>query len=252
MPTFHELTVGCVGWALLALALSACDDAPEIGSGSVATKPSGSASALPPLATDRTVIDLDEHGWVVVPQGARAPRPIVLLWDGSSEDTRALCQRWFALANRVPFVLCRRALDGPARPRAAAELRGALRDVKERFRSHVASGSVVFVATGHVVPASLAAIREEPSFFARVVLSSEERVGWSPTLSAVFAKGGGERVLFACRAHGCRQHTAHPIRWLERQGSHGRVTAAEDDAITPADWQWLIQGDPRYRRSPAP
>ena len=176
----------------------------------------------------------------------------MVLWDGLSENTRQSCERLFALAGQRAFVLCRRAQDGPAEPEAAADLKGALAQLKERFGSHVAGTPVVFVASGGVVPASLKAIRGEPSFFSRVVLVADDRIPWSATLASVFVKGGGERVLFACRSEPCETHTTHPIRWLQRHGGKARLAEraqASADANLPfgsGDWQWLVAGDTRF------
>jgi hypothetical protein len=211
-------------------------------------------SALAPLEAAESIIELQPaRTWVVLPAGAREPRPIVLFWDGVTENTAAACKDWFALAGQVPFVLCKRALDGPTEPRAAAELRQALGILKQRFGPHVASGGLVFVAGGSVVPASLQAIREEPSFFSRVALISEEHVPWSATLAAVFGKAGGERVLIACRSEGCHRHTAHTVSWLERNGAEaraiepGKTLGGGAAGIDTAAWHWLVEGDRRYR-----
>jgi hypothetical protein len=102
------------------------------------------------------------------------------------------------------------------------------------------------------VPASLDAIREEPSFFARVLLVSEERIPWSATLSSLFGKAGGRRVLFACLTERCFAATAHASTWLERHGAKARALetpkSPEDSplAIGSSDWRWLVEGDARF------
>ncbi len=219
----------------------------------VSAAPSASGSALPSLEVGPSVVELQAgQSWVAAPRGAREPRPIVLFWDGSTQDTSAACARLYALAQRVPFILCKRALDGPTNPRPSVELRGALQALKQRFGAHVAGGSLVFVASGVVVPASLSAIREEPAFFSRVLLVSEERIPWSATLSSLFGKAGGQRVLFACLEQRCFEATAHPSTWLERHGAQARALEPPKSPqknllpIAAQDFGWLVEGDARF------
>jgi hypothetical protein len=192
--------------------------------------------------------------WTAPPRGADQARPIVLFWGDGGLDTRTTCANLFAATQGAAFVLCQKPHPGPSTPLAASELKGALQRLKKRFGAHVAPGPVVFVAVGHVVPASIAVVREEPSFFSRVVLVADGQVAWSPSLASLFARSGGNRVLFACATEACLKKTTPPVRWLERQGALGKairttspVTAKSLQRIIEQNWAWLIEGDPRFR-----
>lgn len=244
----------CLCWVVSVLVVLGCDPAQQNPGKheAEATGPTPSGSVLAPLAAAGPIVELEaSKSWAAVPRGAREPRPILVFWDGLSANTRETCQRLFELSKRQSFVLCRKAQAGPSDPKASADLKGGLRLLKQRFGGHVAGESVVFIASGEVVPASLEAVRQAPSFFSRIALVSEDRIPWTATLASVFAKGGGLRVLFVCLSEPCQRHTTHPIRWLQRQGAKARLgqSKASSDKQVPlasGDWQWLIEGDERF------
>jgi hypothetical protein len=250
-------------WGLLVLgALEGCR-------GEARKAPPGATSAsvkLAPLAAPTWLGKLELEGFaparVALPLGATTPRPLVIALHGDADRPEWPCGSYLHAARARAFVLCP---EGVRRPpdrfqlgsvqQTGRELRAALPALKARYGAHVSKGAVVLAALGPSVEHAIELAREEPSFFAYLVLidGSLERL----TLPIVtrFAEGGGKRVIFVCTRVGCDERVAGKALALRSAGVDARVervaqAAALDGRTTDAlrqVWDWLLAGDPRWR-----
>jgi hypothetical protein len=226
---------------------------------------------LPPLAAAswRVELPVDGHGAasVTVPLGATSPRPIVVALQGSADRPEWQCGTWHGIARGRAFVLCPRGkpatkvLGAPERfslgtpEETASELRAALGGLKKRFGAWVAPGSVVLAGFEHGADLALAIVKQEPSFFSKLVLVDGGIERLSSALAQVFADGRGERVLLACSTDVCARDAAKAQLFLHRVGANvvfvdaGRHGPSLDgvtaDALARA-WPAFVQGDPRW------
>jgi hypothetical protein len=251
-------------------------------SGSVSASASVIASAprpkpkppkkLPPLAAESWLIELKVEGFelasVTVPVGATEPRPILIALHGAGDRPEWQCGTWRAISDNRGFVVCPRGIAHPGFPASAPrytwkdsaatslELRAALRALKARFGDYVAPGPVVLtgfsLGAAHAVPL----LRQEPSFFSRVALVEGGTQGWSATLGTTFAAHGGKRVMFVCTQPACKPGALAAQRLTERggalaelvdAGNLGHVLDGRAAAAIKPRFQWLVEGDPRWK-----
>jgi len=218
---------------------------------------------LAPLRADAWLVDLDVPGFgkaaVAVPLGATTPRPIVIALHGAADRPEWACSALRSIAGPAPFVLCPRGIprtDFPASDArytfgdsdaTSSELRAALKELKRRFGVHVAPGPVVF--SGFEIGADRVASisSQEPAFFSRVLLIEPATSSWPSSQSALFARSGGQRALFAFgSAH--RDELQQKAVLTGRAGAEARSLFLGDrppalDAPTRAllkkEWRWL-------------
>lgn len=251
--------------ALLLLAL-------VLASAACGHKRSSRGKVLPPLVAASWLVDLDVPGFgkaaLAVPLGARAPRPIVIALHGPADRPEWTCSAFRAAAGPEPFVLCPRGIlrsDLPANDArysfgsvsdTTRELHAALVQLKSRFGAHVASGAVVLAGFELGAEHAAAIAREEPSFFARVVLVDPKPSTWTASLAAVFGRQGGQRVLFACASPACREEYQLRAALTLQGGAEARVLALSESALGPTAagelksvWPWLV-GSEQKRKSP--
>lgn len=184
-----------------------------------------------------------------VPVGARRARPLALVIDAPEGHGR-LCDET-ARAAKEAFVLCPDlAAWGPiAWDESRRLLRNWLARTKKRFGAHLAPGSVVLVARGSMTGLAMNLMREEPSFFERVVLI--DGVGPSSTLATLFAERGGKKLMLLCSTEECRRRSSASLVFARRAGVAVRDAVFEGRlGAVPAlgkHWSWLVQGDERWR-----
>lgn len=232
--------------------------------------PTASAAApaprLEPLAADGWLVELEVPGFpsspAAVPLGAAEPRPVVIALHGGDDRPEWACGTWTGISRSRAFVLCPRgkALTADrfgwgARDEVERELRAALKALKARFGRHVASGPVVLAAFGAGVRPALEIARSEPTFFNRLALVGAGPGLWSAGNAAVYARSGGQRVLWVVSDAASRE--ASGKYWLFANGAgletklrdlgdRGVVFDAEVAQGTAAEWPWLVAGDPLH------
>ena len=218
---------------------------------------------LPKLDASSWIVDLDVAGFgkaaVAVPLGATTARPLVIALHGVADRPEWACAALRAIAGPAPFVLCPRGVQRTDLPAsdvrytfgsaddAARELRAALTALKQRYGAHLASGPVVFagfeIGADHVAWIA----REEPAFFARLLLVAPSPSSWSSSQAALFGRGGGQRVLFA---YGPGQQNEFQLKALltVRGGAEARTVFLGDRPPTldtascvllAKEWHWL-------------
>jgi predicted esterase len=260
-----------VKWLLLLLALGApgckcgSSEAPQLAPATGAEVAPSPPRELPALSAESWRIELAVPGFeaasVALPLGAREPRPVLIALHGVADLAEWQCGTWTGISRAHPFVLCPRGIRrGRSETwgdvaRTERELRAALGALKERFGRHVAPGPVVLA--GYSLGAAHAArlLKQEPSFFSRVVLVEGGHEPLTAGVAAVFARGGGRRVLFACGQRACQVEAERRVIYLRRAGAEAElVTALEvghalDGRMAKAieqQWQWLVSDDSRF------
>ncbi len=237
------------------------------------------AVGLPPLAATASRVSLSVSGFgaaeVAVPVGAKDSRPVVVALHGDTGDPAALCDAWRAVSS-YGFVLCprgaaRRAADGGAAsygfddvPAAERELRAALAALRARFKDYISPGPVVLAGFGRGAGFAVQISRQEPAYFAHLVLLQGGADEWSSGVATIYAHGGGKRVLFACGSASCEKDARAAVVLSQRAGLAARLVPDQLDDAAPSDvaaerfnaaaahliaqsWAWFVDGDAAWR-----
>jgi len=227
---------------------------------------------LKPLVASGDIVPLEVPGFaaasVSVPRGATQPRPLIIVLHGESDLPERQCREWRRISGGYPWVLCPRGTPRSGSPAkegrftyaspdaAAKELRAALAALKDKYVYHVAPGSVVLVGYSLGARYAIELAKQEPSFFSRVVLVEGGGQQWASGAATLYQRGGGQRVLFACREASCRKEARDRVALSQRLGLKAKVVAAsgsghvDDGAVADGlrrEYRWLTQGDPRFR-----
>ncbi len=222
---------------------------------------SNASAPLAPLAAAAWLVDLDVPGFgsaaLAVPLAATQPRSVVVALHGSADRPEWSCGAFRGIAGPSPFVLCprgiRRADSGDSDVRytfgtaddTSRELRVALGELKRKFGRYVAAGPITFC--GFELGADHAAwiAREEPAFFARVLLIEPAEGTWPTSQAALFGHQGGIRSLFAGSAS---DQDSLELKALltRRSGAEATAVRLVEGGLGPANvrrlaqsWSWL-------------
>lgn len=185
-----------------------------------APAPAASASAaapkpLTPLAASSWIQDLPVPGFgaakVALPLGTVQPRRVIVALHGGFDRPEWQCGHWAAISGGHAFVLCPQGVAKAGRftwssaDKTAAELRAALKALKQRHGDYVAPGSVVLAGYGPGADHALLVAKQEPSFFSALALIEGGTKDFSSTLAAGYRQRGGQRMLFLCAHPGCEK-----------------------------------------------
>jgi hypothetical protein len=265
------------------LAVLACGSCHEARGGSPDSSPAALGSeaptppdaapqpGLPPLAGDRPIVPLAVPGFadavISIPLGSTGPRPVVVATHGAYDAPEGLCddQRW-VLHDRA-WVVCPRGRplhDGTFRydsgPSLAREIDAAVSALAARYPGYVDDGARMYV--GFSLGAILGAwiVAHDPARFPRAVLIEGGEDRWTDASARAFARGGGQRVLFACGLRGRVPGAQQAAAILGRAGVDAHVVLARlPDAGQFIHWYngpvadeqraqlgWLVEGDARW------
>ncbi len=272
-----------------ALALGGCRGCeagrPDVGAPSASA--SASASAVPSgahkpkrppppevlkaLEAPADIVALVVPGYgpaaVSVPRGATQPRPLIIALHGNNDRPEWQCRTWREISGGYPWVLCPRGTprgESSARdrrftysslPAATKELRAALAALKEKYVYHVAPGPVVLAGFSLGAQHAARIAKQEPSFFARLVLVEGGAEQWASGAATLFQRGGGKKVLFACGLADCAEGAKGRHAMSERIGLESRVVSVLGSGhvydgpvaeVLKKDYAWLVAGDPRF------
>lgn len=227
------------------------------------------ATPLEPLTAPAPLVALEVPGFldaiVAVPIGITSPRPIVLALHGNFDRPEWQCDVMREITRGYAFVLCPRGIRrrdvsksmdrweyGNAKT-LKKEIDAGLAALRVRFKAYVDDGPIVF--TGFSLGAILgrAIVAGSQAEYPRVLFTEGGAQGWDWKR---FKAGGGERVLFACAQAGC----ASGARSVAKQAARfevdvrvtdaGNVGHAYDGPVAraiQAEWEWLVEGDERWR-----
>jgi pimeloyl-ACP methyl ester carboxylesterase len=233
--------------------------------------PEAAAPALPALRSDPAIAPLEVEGFadavVSIPQGATGPKPVVVATHGIWDFPEGLCddQRW--IFHDRAWVVCPRGRPLPDKTfrydgvdALAREVDADLAALSARYPGYVDESAMLYTgfSLGAILGAALVA--REPARFPRAVLIEGGEDTWTADRAQRFARGGGQRVLFACGLRGRVAGANRAAALLERAGVATRVVlgklpgktefihwyngpiADETTAALP----WLLEGDPRW------
>lgn len=205
---------------------------------------------------------------VSVPLGATSRRPIMVALHGNYDRPEWQCEVWQGITGGFPFILCPRGIPRDDAPKSENrwtygglkktqdELMAGIDALRARFPEHVAEGPLLYTgfSLGAIYGAKI--VREHAQTFPRAVLTEGGYENWSAAMAKSYAKGGGERVLFACGQTACKYTGKRVAALLERDNvaTHvafgGNIGHTYDGKVAEAiasEWAWLLEGDPRWQ-----
>ncbi len=205
---------------------------------------------------------------VSVPLGTRGPRPIAVAVHGNFDRPEWQCSVWRPIVAARGFVLCPRGVarrDVPkqmdrweyaSQAALAREIEAGVAALAARFGAHVDLGPILFIgfSLGAIYGAPM--VQRAPARFPRVVLIEGGLGAWSTALAKRFAAAGGQRLLFACGQRDCMTRGKRLVAPFEKAGlptrhggdAHAGHTYDGQVAQVVADnWEWLVEGDPRWQ-----
>ena len=218
-------------------------------------------SPPPPPPTANGLVELPVPGYgnaiVSVPQGAIGPKPVMVAGHGRSM-TPGICEHFRnELVGDRGFILCPRGTPwekggythGKELPH---EIDAGLAALRARFGLLVDPGPMIYVGYSQSAYLAPSVVMRSPARFPRVIVIEGTGGGWDPK---AFARGGGQRVLFACGQAPCAKASTPIANAFLRNGVGSDVHhapgaghvygGAVGDGIK-ARWAWLVQGDPRW------
>jgi predicted esterase len=232
----------------------------------------GEIPLLPPPSATSWLEDLPVEGHfdsiVSVPLDAREKRPLVIALHGDLDKPEWACATWRSATEGYPFILCPRGTHHVDYPKmdiwtfawlqtTRKEIETAVKAARERYGAYISDGPVVLAgfSLGAVMAAHL--MRESPAEFPVGILAEGSTLrDWSPILAKLYGDGGGKRVLFACSQKDCRNQTMTALDWFDQSGvttsiayagNLGHVFGPELSEAIRAKWDWLTDGDARWR-----
>jgi predicted esterase len=182
-------------------------------------------------------LEVPGHAAAVVslPLGATSPRPVLVATQGNYDKPEWQCDMWRSVVENRGFVICPRGMKHPSSPpgdprhRYASnaalerEIHAALDALRARYPEFVAQGPVVYAGFSQGAIMGAPIISRNPSLFTRAVLIEGGYDKMSPGVVRSFAKGGGERVLFACGQGLCERLAGESAKALGKLGVEARV-----------------------------
>jgi hypothetical protein len=235
--------------------------------------PPADAASLPPLHTPEALVPLDVPGFrpahISIPQGATSPRPILVAAHGAWDFPEGLCDNWRWVIHDRGWVICPRGVPRPppdktfgypSGPALAREIEADVRALAARYPGYVDDGPLVFTgfSLGAILGPSILA--RDPSRFPRAVLIEGGEDRFTKVYAQAFARGGGQRVLYACGLKFRVAAATRAAHLLESSGVPSRVVLGKlPGAGEFIHWYngpvaeeiqsqlgWLLEGDARW------
>ncbi|MBX3191839.1 MAG: hypothetical protein KF819_32915 [Labilithrix sp.] len=239
------------------------DAAPPSIAGTATDGGASDAETREPLGGDAEVELLDGKerlGFVSVPVGARAPRPIMIALHGGSDRPERACASWRGISEAYPFVVCPRGFGGNE---AALGWRG-VADTSDRIARAIAATKAIFGGWIHETPSFVLAgfsmggsqvallAGHAPRAYPRVVVGDSAHDP-APALgfSRAWAAGGGERAIFLCTTSGCEPSMRAAARKVAADKLFARLNVAPTQVHALSapvvqsmrrDFGWLVDG----------
>jgi predicted esterase len=216
-------------------------------------------------------MDVQGYGAAVVPLplGSRVRRPLVVATHGNYDTPEWCCTMWGQIVARRAFVLCPRGVvrrDSPS-PRDLVYEYSTVAALKREIEAGVAALQVLYepwidpgprlyagFSQGAIM--GVAILRAEATRYPRAVLIEGGFESLHGGAAKAYAEAGGERVLFACGQWDCWQKSKQRAKELVRLGVGAEVVHGQGEGhtyggrvaeVTSGAFEWLIEGDPRWR-----
>jgi hypothetical protein len=264
--------------ALLFLLVAGCGrhapapiDDPPPPVASVAPRDASEEPTLAPLRGEPPIVPLAVEGFpdavISIPLGATSPRPVVVATHGMWDFPEGLCddQRW--IFHDRAWVICPRGRPMPDKTffydsaeALSREIAADVRALVTRYPGYVDEGGMLYTGFSLGAILGVGVITHDPARFPRAVLIEGGEDRWTPGLAASYAKGGGQRVLFACGLRGRVGAAQQAASMLEHAGVGARVVLGKlPDAGQFMHWYngpiaeetraaqpWLFESDARW------
>lgn len=243
-------------------------------------RPAAADPGLPPLPAGPGYARLPVPGYlpavVAWPAAAAGAVPIAVAAHGSFDQPEWNCETFSQVVRGAAVVLCPRGKlrwDSPSEPAmlrfyfpaagggpAASswlqrEVDAALRALQGSAAARLAPGPVLYIgfSQGAILGAPL--LIQAPARFPRAILVEGGHGAWNPSTARTFARGGGQRILFACGRASCQASARAAAAHLTAAGVEARVVYAPDQGHTydgrvkeqiAAAFAWVTTGDARF------
>lgn len=254
--------------------VDAASELSEVGEVDDGVLAQSEGSRLPALQHPSGVVRLSVVGFsdavVSLPVGATEPMPVVIAAHGNYDTPEWQCEVWRDIVQNEAFVLCPRGTargDSPSskdiryhylsQQRLAQEIDAGMEQLRASYGAYVDDGSLLFTgfSQGAIMGASL--MVREPERYSRAVLIEGGDRTWTHANAKKYAEHGGQRVLFACGQGDCNSKAKGAARQLQQRGVDTRVVYSKRQGHTygggvadeiAAAFDWLVQGDPRWKQ----
>jgi dienelactone hydrolase len=252
---------------------------PEGRAASTATSTPAAEPGAPRAPEDPQWIELPIEGFlpavVVVPPGAAAPRPVVVVTHGAGGRPEPHCARYLEIVGRRAFLVCTRGreMDKALPPEERGyfydghkelgrEVRSALAALRARFGARVAEGGAVFAGYSQGASMGLLFLHEKAEFaalFAAALFVEGGAADWNIALSRRMKESGLARVAIVCGQRSCHEDAKQAKRWIDEGGLEARLLHAPGaghtygGAVAPLveeAFAWLVDGDARWAEPP--
>jgi len=242
--------------------------APSIPVAAAEAFDSPGTAAPPPLESDPPIVPLAVPGYsdavIAVPLGARSRRPVVVATHGLWDFPEGLCDNWRWIVGDRAWVLCPRGEPRPDKtfryrsgPALAQEIDAGIQALSDRYPGYVDAGPRTYA--GFSLGASLGVwiVVHDPARYPHAILTEGGEDRFTDAAAATYARGGGQRVLFACGLKGRVDGATRAAHRLERAGVSAHVVLGKLPATgqfihwyngpvaeeTKAQLPWLFEGD---------
>jgi hypothetical protein len=241
-----------------------------------ASVPSAASAAptpggLSPLRSDPPIVPLPVAGFrdavISIPQGAASAKPVVVATHGMWDFPEGLCddQRW--IFGDHAWVICPRGKAMPDKTfryesadALAREIDADVAALVARYPGYVDDSAMLYTGFSLGAILGVSIITRAPARFPRAVLIEGGEDKWTAANAAVYARGGGRRILLACGLRSRVPGARRAAELLERAGVDARVFLGKlpdtgefihwyngpiaDE--TRAQQPWLFDGDGRW------
>ena len=244
------------------------DVAPSNGSTTIASTPRPEPSGVAPPAPSPLVplpVAGFEDAVVAFPRGA-SRKPVIVAAHAHGEAVERVCEIFRGIVGDRAIVLCTRGLTWSSGPTYASEgslareLDAAVDALAARYPERVAEGPVVYAGFSMGANFAVPALVAEPARFPRVIMVEGGVTDWTRARINAFARGGGQRVLFACgraervpkaqriaEAMRTAGLDAHVVFGRDDDGSaHGHDEGGAVATAIVSELDWLVAGDARW------
>ncbi len=197
---------------------------------------------------------------VTVPQGAKEPRPVVVVLHGNMDRPEWQCGTWRIITGVRAFVLCPRGIERLDRKRDPAvytygrvrdterELLASIDALRRRFGDYLEPGPMTLVGFSRGAYQAPVIASRHPKLFSNLVLVSGGTDSWKPSVERTLARAGLQRLLFVCGEPYCRNAATQRVASARRQGITARLLSlkgnrhwltADAAKIVSANWAWV-------------
>ena len=137
-------------------------------------------------------------------------------------------------------------------PEVEREIDAAIASLRSIFPKYVASGPAIYTGFSRGAFLGATLIAKNPSRYPRAIMIEGGQSAWTDATAALYAKGGGKRVLFACGQLSCVAESEPASQLLGRARVTTRIVHGEGEGHgysgpvkeqIRAAFSWVVEGD---------